>query len=71
MSKRTAKPTCANREDSDQPAHPRRLIRVFTDCIWLLQLPGYPKKDDGEPLSYGVDVQSVLSLRRSPIVVLL
>ena len=71
MSKRTAKPTCSISEYSDQPAHPRRLIRVFTDCLWLLQLPGYPKKDEGEPLSHGVDVQSVLSLRWSPIVILL
>ena len=28
----------------------------------LLQLPGYPKRDDQEPLSYWVDVQADLSL---------
>ena len=30
-------------KDSDQPAHPRNLIRVFADHICLLQTLGYPK----------------------------
>ena len=42
---------CATSEDSDQPAHPRSLIRVFADRMCLLQPPGYPK---GMP--YWVDV---------------
>ena len=54
--------TCATSEDSDQPAHPRSLIRVFADCICLLQPPGYPKRDKREPLPYWVDVQADLSL---------
>ena len=54
--------TCATSEDSDQPAHPGSLIRVFTDCMCLLQLPGYPKRDEREPLPYWVDVQADLSL---------
>ena len=33
--------TWATIEDSDQPAHPRSLIRVYTDRNCLLQLPGY------------------------------
>ena len=54
--------TCATSEDSDQPAHPRSLIRVFADRMCLLQPPGYPKRDKREPLSYWVDVQAELSL---------
>ena len=42
--------TCATREDSNQPAHLCSLIRVFTDCMCLLQTPAYPKRDDQEPL---------------------
>ena len=38
--------TCATSEDSDQPAHLRRLIRVFADRMYLLQSPGYPKRDE-------------------------
>ena len=49
--------TCATSEDSDQPAHPRSLIRVFADRMCLLQRPGYPKKDRRESLPYWVDVQ--------------
>ena len=37
--------TCVTSEDSDQPAHPCRLIRVFEDRMYLLQPLGYPKRD--------------------------
>ena len=53
--------TCVTSKDSDQPAHPHSLIRVFADCMCLLQPPGYLKRDKGEPLSYWVDVQADLS----------
>ena len=49
-------------EDSDQPAHPHSLIRLFTDCMCLLQSQGYPKQDKREPLQYLVDVHTDLSL---------
>ena len=54
--------TCSNSEDSDQPAHPRGLIRVFADRMCLLQPPGYPKRDEQKLLPYWVDVQADLSL---------
>ena len=54
--------TCATSEDSDQPAHPRSLIRVFADRMCLLQPPGYPKRDKRKPLSHWMDVQADLSL---------
>ena len=50
--------TCATSEDSDQPAYPRSLIRVFADRMSLKQPPGYPKRDEREPLPYRVDVQA-------------
>ena len=56
---------CAICENSDQPAHPRSLIRVFDDHICLLQHLGYPKKDKREPLPYWVDIQADLSLCRA------
>ena len=59
---KTYNKTCATSEDSDQPAHPRSLIRVFADCLCRLQPPGYPKRDIREPLPYWVDVQADLSL---------
>ena len=64
MSQRTTKPTKrrATSEDSDQPAHPRSLIRVFADCIRRLQPLGYPKRDTREALPYWVDVKIDLSL---------
>ena len=54
LSQSTTKPLIrrATSEDSDQPAHPCSLIRVFADRMCLLQLPGYPKSDRGESLSY-------------------
>ena len=64
MSQRTTKSTInfATSEDSDQPAHPHSLIRVFADRMCHLQPPGYPKKDNGESLTYWVYVQPDLSL---------
>ena len=50
---KTYNKTCATSEDSDQTAHPRSLIRVFTDRICLLQTPGYPKRDKQEPCHTG------------------
>ena len=41
---------------------PRRLVRVFADRMCLVQPPGYPKRDEREPLPYLVDVQADLSL---------
>ena len=40
----TCNKTCATSEDSDQPAHPRSLIRVFADRMCQLQAPGYPER---------------------------
>ena len=42
---KTYNKTCAISEGSDQPAHPRSLIRVFADRMCPLQPPGYPKRD--------------------------
>ena len=50
-------------EDSDQPAHLHSPIRVFADCICLINsLQAIPKRDKREPLPYWVDVLSDLSL---------
>ena len=46
---KTYKKSCATSEDSDQPAHPRSLIRVFADRMCLLQPSGYPKRDKLDP----------------------
>ena len=54
--------TCAASEDSDQPAYPCNLIRVFADRMPLLKPLGYPKRVEREPLPYWVDVQADLSL---------
>ena len=59
---KTYNKTCATSEDSDQPAHPRSLIRVLADRMCLLQTRGYPKWDKREPLPHWVDVQAELSL---------
>ena len=63
LSQRTTKPTIrrATSEDSDQPAHPRSLIRVFADRICLPQPLGYPKRDERESLPYWGDVQADLN----------
>ena len=42
---KTYSKTCTTSEDSDQSAHPRKLITVFADRMCLLQPPGYPKRD--------------------------
>ena len=42
---KTFNKTRSTSEDSDQHAHPRRLIRVFADRMCLLQLPYYQKRD--------------------------
>ena len=34
---------------SDQPAHPHSLIRVFSDRMYILQPPGYPKRGGFNP----------------------
>ena len=65
MSQRTTKPTCATSKDSSQPALSGNLIRLFTDCMCLLQPHGYPKRDKPETLPCLVDVQADLSLRCS------
>ena len=64
MSQHTKTPSIkrAISEDSDQPVHPRSLIRVFADRMCLLHPSGYPKKDKREPLPNWVDVQTELRL---------
>ena len=64
MSLRTIKPTTrlVRPAKTDQPAHPRSLIRVFADRMCLLQSPDCSKRDKREPLSYWVDVQADMSL---------
>ena len=42
--------------------HICKVWSVFTDHMCLLQTPGYPKRDNGEPFPYWVDVQADLSL---------
>ena len=39
-------------EDSDQPVHPRNLVSVFADRMYLQQPPGYLKKDKQDLLLY-------------------
>ena len=64
MSQRTTKSAIrrATSDDSDQPAHPRSLIRVFADHMHLLQSPGYLKSGERESLIYWVGTQVDLSL---------
>ena len=59
---KTYNKTCATSEDSDQPAHPRSLIRVFVDPMCLLQPPGNSKINKRGLLPYWVDAQVDLSL---------
>ena len=70
LSQRTTKPTIrrATSEDSDQPAYPRSLIRVFADRICLPQPLGYPKRDERESLPYWEDVQA--DLKSFPVSIL-
>ena len=49
-SNKTCSKTCATSDASDQPAHPRSLIRIYADRLSFLQPPGYPKKDEQELL---------------------
>ena len=51
--------TCATSEDSDQTAHSRSLIRVFSDHMYLLQPLGYLKSDERESLPYWVDATNL------------
>ena len=50
----------ATGEDSDQPAHPRSLTRVFADHTASSTAPDYPKTDKREPLPLWVSVQDDL-----------
>ena len=62
MYDKTCNKTCAISEDTNQTAHSRSLIRVFADRMCLQQAPGYPKRNEREPLSYWIDVQADLNL---------
>ena len=55
--------TCAPREDSDQPAHSRSLIRIFTGCI--LDSQGCKDSSCGQRRLWSdcADAQADLSLR--------
>ena len=53
---------CATREDSDQPAHSRSLIRVFADRMCLPQSQGHSKRYEREPVPCWMDVQADISL---------
>ena len=59
-SQRTTKPTMklVQLAVSNKPAHLSSLIRVFADCMYLLQPLGYQKMDNREP----IDVQADLRL---------
>ena len=59
---KTYEKTCATSEDSDQPAHPRSLIRVFADRMYLLLPPGYIEKHERKPLPPSLDEQADLCL---------
>ena len=53
MSQCRTKPTIrrVTSKDSDQPAHPRSLIRVFADHMYLIQPLDYPKRDKKKNLA--------------------
>ena len=56
--------TCAPSEDSDQTAHPRSLIWIFTGLILDRQVPKFLHADNGnEDWLYCTDAQADLSLR--------
>ena len=59
---KTYNKTCATSEDSDQPAHPHSLIRVFAERMCLLQLRIYSKRNKRESFPFWVDAQADLSL---------
>ena len=54
--------SCATSEDSDQPVHPRSLIRVFAERMCLIQPQVYPQRYNREPSAYWMDEQADLSL---------
>ena len=54
--------TCATSEGSDQPVHLHSLIRVFADCMCLLEPSRYPKRNKQKSLLYWLDVQADLNL---------
>ena len=54
---------CAPIEDSDQPAHPRSLIRVFAVRLKSLRIIGYPHNAPRRLLSDYVDAQADISLQ--------
>ena len=57
--------TCAPSEDLDQPAHPRRLIRVFAFRWKTLWIFGYPQSAMRRLWSACADAQADQSLRRA------
>ena len=60
---KTYNKTCATSEDSDQPAHPRSLIRVFAERMCLLQPLDYKIEINENPCHIGwMYVQVYLSL---------
>ena len=58
---KTYNKSCAINDDSNQPADPRSLIRVFADRMCLLQPPGDTKRDKREPWPYWVAIKAYLS----------
>ena len=62
MHQRTTEPTIRCASSEDMPAHPRSLLRVVADRMCFLQSPGYPKRDEQEPLPCWMDVQAFMSL---------
>ena len=50
------------RVNTNQPAHPHSLTKVFANRMCLLQPLGYPKRDKGEPLPNWLGVLADLSL---------
>ena len=57
------KNACARSADSDQPAHPRSLIRVFTVRLKTLWILDYPQRALRRLWSDSADAQVDLSLR--------
>ena len=55
--------TCAPNEDSNQPAHPRSLIRVFVVHKKILWILGYPKRAQRRFWSDCANAQADLNLR--------
>ena len=55
--------TCASNEDSNQPAHPRSLIRAFVVRMKKPCIPGFPKCDQWRFWSDCANAQADLNLR--------